>query len=72
MYKNGVLPSSFFSNPTAPSATPPLAVEDASEKLLDRLSRLLAADRVGGLEGTADRAPAAVGVGGEILISWGL
>lgn len=49
---------SFFSKLEAPSVPFELTTEDSSEKLADKLSRLLAAERLDGLDGPEDRASA--------------
>ena len=49
---------SFFSKLEAPSVPLELTTEDSSEKLPDKLSRLLAAERLDGLDGPEDRASA--------------
>lgn len=54
---------SFFSKLEAPSVPLELTTEDSSEKLPDKLSRLLAAERLDGLDGPEDRAsPVAPGL----------
>lgn len=45
----------FFSKLEAPSVPLELTTEDSSEKLPDKLSRLLAAERLDGLDGPEDR-----------------
>lgn len=62
---------SFFSRTVAPSAQF-VPTERSSEKLPDKLSRLLAADRLDGLDGTEDRESAAEPVAWDTLITWGL
>lgn len=50
------LSPSFLSKPVAPSVVLELTTADSSEKLPARLSRLLAAERLDGLDGPEDRA----------------
>lgn len=63
---------SFFSSTVAPSALFVPTTEGSSEKLPDKLSRLLAADRLDGLDGTDDRESAVEAVVWDTLITWGL
>lgn len=54
LFLQNVSPS-FFSKLEAPSVPLELTTEDSSEKLPDKLSRLLAAERLDGLGGPEDR-----------------
>lgn len=63
---------SFFSRTVVPSALFVPTTEGSSEKLPDKLSRLLAADRLDGLDGTEDRESAVEPVVWDTLITWGL